>query len=202
MSVTASDEDPGGTGARQLQGARARRRVFNTPTPGVYRHDMESGTTWAGVAAENAKERLKLDGKKTNTIVVGLVKENGNVNYHLSLEEVETLVYDNIGVSNDKLVWFDDSYFRTLMFGVEPDLNTINLKLGVIEDQSLSSDCRTSKFTGTRTEFTADREAITEVLENFRKVAGECEYRNMTFPKLRKDGTESRLANVLMGDLT
>ena len=71
-------------------------------------------------------------------------RENGNVNYHLSLEEVETLVYDNIGVSNDKLVWFDDSYFRTLMFGVEPDLNTINLKLGGIEDQSLSSDCRTS----------------------------------------------------------
>ena len=72
------------------------------------------------------------------------MRENGNVNYHLSPEEVETLVYDNIGVSNDKLVWFDDSYFRTLMFGVEPDLNTINLKLGGIEDQSLSSDCRTS----------------------------------------------------------
>ena len=50
------------------------------------------------------------------------------------------------------------------------------------------------------TEFTADREAITEVFENFGKVAGE--YRNMTFPKLRKDGTESRLANVLRGDLT
>ena len=50
------------------------------------------------------------------------------------------------------------------------------------------------------TEFTADREAITEVLENFGKVAGK--YRNMTFPKLRKDGTESRLANVLRGDLT
>ena len=68
----ASDTDPGGTGTRQLQGAWARKRVFNTLTPGLYRHDVESGTTWAGVAAEKAKERYFVDGKKTNTIVVGL----------------------------------------------------------------------------------------------------------------------------------
>ena len=67
----ASDTDPGGTGTRQLQGAWARKRVFNTLTPGLYRHDVESGTTWAGVAAEKAKERYFVDGKKTNTIVVG-----------------------------------------------------------------------------------------------------------------------------------
>ena len=40
----ASDTDPGGTGTRQLQGAWARKRVFNTLTPGLYRHDVVSGT--------------------------------------------------------------------------------------------------------------------------------------------------------------
>ena len=162
----ASDTDPGGTGTRQLQGAWARKRVFNTLTPGLYRHDVESGTTWAGVAAEKAKERYFVDGKKTNTIVVGLVRENGNVNYHLSPEEVETLVYDNIGVSNDKLVWFDDSYFRTLMFGVEPDLNTINLKLGIshkVREGLKTKACHPIAEQVTLrifwTEFTADREA-------------------------------------------
>ena len=59
---------------RQLQGAWVSLRVFNTPTPGLYRHDVESGTTWAGVATEKAKERYFVDGKKTNTIVVGLVR--------------------------------------------------------------------------------------------------------------------------------
>ena len=206
MTVTASDEDPGGTGARQLQGARARRRVFNTPTPGVYRHDMESGTTWAGVAAENAKERLKLDGKKTNTIVVGLMRENNNVRYQMTPEEVETLIFDNIGLNSNKLVWFDDSYFRTLMFGVELDVNLSNLKLGIshkVREGLKTKACHPIADTVTLriywTEYTADREAITEALEKFGKVEGE--YRNQTFPKLRKDGTASRLANVLRSDL-
>ena len=90
------------------------------------------------------------------------------------------------------------------MFGVEPDLNTINLKLGIshkVREGLKTKACHPIVKQVTLrifwTEFTADREAITEVLENFGKVAGE--YRNMTFSKLRKDGTESRLANVSGG---
>ena len=56
---------------------------------------------WAGVAAENAKERYFVDGKKKNTIVVGLVRENGNVNYHLSpeLRRWSMITSDNIRVN-------------------------------------------------------------------------------------------------------
>ena len=61
--------DPGGTRARPLQGNRlTRRRDFNIPTRGVYRHDMESGTMGVGVAAENAKNSKELGLKDTQTI--------------------------------------------------------------------------------------------------------------------------------------
>ena len=201
----AGDVDPGGTGARQ--GARARRRVFNAPAPGVYQHNMESGTTWACVAAENAKQRKELGLKETHTIVISLMRENNSVRYQMSPEEVETLIFDNVGLKQNKLVWFDDSYFRTLMFGVELDVNFQTLKLGIshkIREGLKTKACHPIADTVTLriywTQYAADREAIEEVLENFGRVEGD--WRHQTFPRLRKDGTESRLANVERGDLT
>ena len=109
-------------------------------------------------------------------------------------------------MSNDKLVRVDNSYFRTLMFGVEPDLNVNKLKLGIshkVREGLKTKACHPIAEQETLrifwTEFTADREAIPKVVENFGKVEGK--YKNMTFPRLRKDGTESRLAKVLRGDL-
>ena len=203
----AGDVDPGGTGARQPQGARARRRVFNAPAPGVYQHNIESGTTWACVAAENAKQRKELGLKETHTIVISLMRENNSVRYQMSPEEVETLIFDNVGLKQNKLVWFDDSYFRTLMFGVELDVNFQGLKLGIshkIREGLKTKACHPIADTVTLrifwTQYAADREAIAEVLENFGRVEGD--WRHQTFPRLRKDGTESRLANVERGDLT
>ena len=67
---------------------------------------MESGTTWAGVAAENAKKRKELGLKDAQTITISLI---------CSLIVLIECELDK-GIDTDTLLSFCVAYFLLLFF--------------------------------------------------------------------------------------
>ena len=202
--------DPGGgPRTRQEPGAWKRRDANNTPQPGVYRLNKGICPTWAGIAAGAAKNRHELHNEKgvlTQTICVHLTRDSSHINYNLTNNELEYLLYDCIGLELGKLVWCDRSFFRTLVFGVEENVDTKKLALGISHTirkglrskavKPVASEVNLKIFW---TQYGASTSEITESLNNFGTVIGE--FKNQTFPETRKDGKPSRLAGVKTGDL-
>ena len=111
----ASDTDPGGTGTRQLQGAWARKRVFNTPTPGLYRHDVVSGTTWAGVAVDLVRDNTKEAAKDTAIKAdIERKKSNKEIRNEENVEDdKEEVTYPEF-ITDDEEAEDDGSIYTTL----------------------------------------------------------------------------------------
>ena len=70
---------------------------------------MESGTTWAGVAAENAKKRKELGLKDTQTITISLI-----CSLIVLIESIECEL--DKGIDTDTLLSFCVAYFLLLFF--------------------------------------------------------------------------------------
>ena len=196
--------DPGGGG--KSSPATARRRLDMTLTPGVYHPILETGTTWAGIAAKGGEARQQKGQKETQTLVIHLMRTDSKVKYQLQPEEFETLVYDSIGLPFGKLEWTDDSHFRTLILGIALDVDTNKLALGIshkirrgLKTKAVKPIASEVKLNIYWTAYGTDENEITEVLSHFGEVTGP--YVNQVFPLRRKDGTISRLAGVQKGDL-
>ena len=198
----AKPPDPGGG-----QGWR-RRDANNTPQPGVYPANREIFPTWAGIAAGAAKKyQEETGGKLTQTICVQLTRDSNTVNYNLDGYDVEHLIFDCIGLKNQEdLKWVDNSFFRTIIFGISEDVDTKQLALGISHSIRRGLKSKAVKPAASEinlkifwTQYGADTAEITEALSKFGTVLGE--YSNQVFPPFRKDGRPSRLANVQKGDL-
>ena len=202
FAMNSKPPDPGGG-----PGWR-RRNVNNIPQPGVFRDDGEIIPTWAGIAAGAAKNRHELHNEKgvlTQTICVHLTRDSSHINYNLTNNELEYLLYDCIGLELGKLVWCDRSFFRTLVFGVEENVDTKKLALGISHTirkglrskavKPVASEVNLKIFW---TQYGASTSEITESLNNFGTVIGE--FKNQTFPETRKDGKSTRLTRKMMGN--